>query len=138
MKRLLLALVFAFAASSVSAEEPEKKKEDGQNVTISPVALPIVVDGKLVNYVFVTIRLELFPLVNSSKLRDKEPYFRDALVRVGHRTPLTLAGDYTKIDEVRLKAVMMREAIAIAGPGSIKSVVLVSQAPKTLRVPVPR
>jgi hypothetical protein len=135
MKRLATALALALFAVPALAAEEGKKKEDGQNVSISPVGLPIVVDGKVVNYVFVTIRLDLAPLVNSTKLREKEPYFRDALVRAGHRTPFTLRSDLTKVDEAKLKAVMMQEATAIAGPGAVRAVVLVSQAPKTMRVP---
>jgi len=133
MKRLALALTLSLLAAPALGEE--KKKEDGNNISISPVALPIVVDGRLVNYVFVTIRLDLAPLANSTKLREKEPYFRDALVRAAHRTPFTLRSDLTKIDEPRLKAVMMQEATAIAGPGVVRAVVIVSQAPKTMRVP---
>jgi hypothetical protein len=137
MKSLLLALAILLSASSAVAAE-KKKEEVGQNVSISPVSLPIVVDGKLVNYVFVTVRLELAANANASKLREKEPYFRDALVRAGHRTPFTLLTDLTKIDEAKLKAAMMREAVAIAGPGAVRSVTLVHQAPKSLRVPTYR
>src|SRR5436190_17401490 len=114
MKRLLVALALALFATPALAAEG-KKEEGGQNVTLSPVALPIVVDGRLVNYVFVTLRLDLAPLANTSKLREKEPYFRDAIVRAAHRTPFTLPSDLTRIDEVRLKAAMLREATAIAG-----------------------
>jgi hypothetical protein len=135
MKRLLLALAVLLSASSALADEKKKKEEVGQNVSISPVSLPIVVDGKLINYIFVTVRLDLAPNANASKLREKEPYFRDALVRAGHRTPFTLPSDLTKIDEAKLKAAMMREATAIAGPGAVRSVTLINQAPKSLRVP---
>ena len=138
MKRLLIALAMLASFSSSAFAEEKKKEEAGQNVWISPVALPVVVDGKLVNYVFVTVRLDLAPMVNASKLREKEPYFRDALVRAGHRTPFTLLSDLTKVDEVKLKAAMMREATAIAGPGAVRSVTLINQAPKTLRVPTYR
>ncbi|MBP9755264.1 MAG: hypothetical protein KBD40_09720, partial [Phenylobacterium sp.] len=63
--------------------------------------------------------------------RTREPYFRDALVRAGHRSPyFTLATDYTKIDEARLKAVLLREAIAIGGAKEVKGVTLLSQSPK--------
>lgn len=133
MKRILIAALLALTASAAAAEEGNKKEEGGQNVTLSPVALPIVVDGRLVNYVFVTLRLDLAPLANVSKLREKEPYFRDALVRAAHRTPFTLPSDLTKIDEARLKATVMRDAATIAGPGAVRAVVIVSQAPKTLR-----
>lgn len=133
MKRILIAALLALTASAAAAEEGNKREEGGQNVTLSPVALPIVVDGRLVNYVFVTLRLDLAPLANVSKLREKEPYFRDALVRAAHRTPFTLPSDLTKIDEARLKATVMRDAATIAGPGAVRAVVIVSQAPKTLR-----
>ena len=49
--------------------------------------MPIVVDGQLVNYVFVYVRLNLTSGANATRLREKEPFFRDALVRAGHRTP---------------------------------------------------
>jgi flagellar basal body-associated protein FliL len=135
MKRpaLVAAALLAFAASPALGEDA-KKADNTQAVTISPVALPIVVNGRLVNYVFVTVRLDLSGSANAIKLRDKEPYFRDALVRVGHRTPFTLLSDLTKIDEAKLQTAMLREANAIAGAGSVRGVTVVSQAPKSMRV----
>ena len=138
MKRALilagLALAAAPSIAGAAGGGAEKKTEAGQFVGVSPVAVPVVVSGKVVNYVFVTVRIELSPSANAPKLREKEPFFRDALVRASHRTPFTLASDYTRIDEAKLKAAMMREAQAIAGPGQVRSIVLVSQQPKSLRV----
>jgi len=94
------------------------------------VALPIVVDGKLINYVFVSVRVVLTTSANTAKLREREPYFRDALVRAGHRTPFTNSKDYMSVDVPRLQATMMREAVAIAGPKDIKAITITSQAPK--------
>ncbi len=139
MRRLFLAALLLAAAGSAQAAgggEPKDKKV-GQYIDISPVALPIVADGKLVNYVFVQARIALPPLADSSKLREKEPYFRDALVRAAHRTPFTRADDYTKIDEAKLKAALKREAVAIAGAKNIGSITILSQTPKQ-RTNVPR
>jgi hypothetical protein len=134
-----LSLTLALASSSAFASDVPKSKseESGQYVAVSPVGLPVVAGGKVVNYIFVTVRIDLSPSANAAKLREREPYFRDALVRAGNRTPFTLASDYTKIDEARLVASMTRDAIAIAGPGAVRSVKVVSQAPKSLRVPKP-
>jgi hypothetical protein len=134
MKRFLPALALALFAGAAFAEG---KKDDagGQNIMVSPVALPIVFEGRLVNYVFVTVRLDLAPLSNTVKLRDKEPYVRDALVRAAHRDPFTLKRDLTKVDEVKLKAFLMRESTVLMGPGVVRGVVIVNQAPKSLRVP---
>ena len=45
--------------------------------------MPIVVDGQLVNYVFVYVRINLKSGADVTKMREKEPFFRDALVRDG-------------------------------------------------------
>src|SRR5579871_5458702 len=134
MRRLispLLALVFAAAlAGPLAAESVD------QSVELSTVALPVVQDGELVNYVFVSAKLVLTPRADAMALRDKEPFFRDALVRAGHRTPFVRPGDYNHLDDPMLKAALYREATAIAGPGKIAGVAILSETPEHHR-PVP-
>lgn len=134
---LLLSLLAAVPGAARAAEGKAKTEEGGQSVTLSPVALPIVVDGKLVNYVFVSLRLDLAASANAARLREKEPYFRDALIRAAHRAPFTAPGDPTKLDEPRLKATMLREARSITGNGDVRAVTILNQAPKSLHVRVP-
>ena len=115
----VLATVLTAGPAGVRAEE--KKAAPSPTVLMSPAAMPIVVDGRLVNYVFVTIRLSLSPNADSVKMRAMEPYFRDALVRAGHRTPFVRPDNYTILDDDKLKATLLREANAIAGPGMVVS-----------------
>lgn len=135
-RRIGLALAFAAALSASSspllaAEEKKEGKGDvGQYVDLQTVGLPIVSKGQLVNYVFVYVRINLNSSANVSKLREKEPFFRDALVRAAHRTPFTLESDLSKIDAPRLVAALTREATIITGPGQIRSVVVTSQEPR--------
>src|SRR5271163_4304522 len=120
-RRLLLAaLPLAFFAGAASAADP--KPATGQNVDLAPVAMPIIVGGRLINYVFVYIRVDLTPSADAIHLRDKEPFFRDALVRLGHRTPFIVPTDYTKLDEPRLKAAFFQVASTIAGPGMVAGI----------------
>lgn len=107
-----------------------KKGDVGQYVDLQPVGLPIVYERQVVNYVFVYIRINLTSGANASKLREKEPFFRDALVRLGHRTPFTLDSDLSKIDDARLTAALKQEVVRITGPGQVLSVVVTSQAPR--------
>lgn len=138
MRRLALIASLAVLASPAWASAPPKGKAvAGQYVDLAPVGLPIVGQGRLVNYAFVYVRLELSPSADPVRLRAKEPYFRDALVRLGHRTPLNRSDDYMRIDEARLRSALMREISAIAGPGAIRSVVVTSQTPRR-RVTGPR
>ena len=97
---------------------------------MQPVALPIVVQGRLVNYVFVYVRVNLKNGVDVSKMRDKEPMLRDALVRDGHRTPFVVPTDWKRVDEARLVAAMTRDATAITGPGVVNSVLVTAQNPQ--------
>ena len=130
----VLSLALLASATPLTAAEEKEKKEGkgdvGQYVDLQTVGLPIVSKGQLVNYVFVYVRINLSNSANVSKLREKEPFFRDALVRAAHRTPFTLPSDLSKIDAPRLVAALTREASAIAGPGQIRSVVVTSQEPR--------
>jgi len=131
VRSLLIALALAIALPAVAAEKAgEDKPATGQYVDISPVALPIVYEGRLINYVFVYLRLNLAPNADAIALREKEPYFRDALVRMAHRTPFTRPDSFTTIDEARLKSSLAAAAAQIAGPKKITGVVITSQSPK--------
>jgi hypothetical protein len=135
LRRAFLAcLAIAAAAQSGAAGAAEA----GQFVDLSPVAMPIVVNGRLINYVFIYVRIDMTPSADMQRMRDKEPYFRDALVRLGHRTPFTLATDYTRLDEPRLKAALYQAAAAIAGPGMVAGVELMSGGGPLRRTGLPK
>lgn len=140
IKTLTLLLLLAAATPALADEKKESKEpkdpNNGQYVNVSPVAAPIVLHGQLINYIFVTVRLDLFPGVDTSRLRDKEPYFRDALVRAAHRTPFVKPGDYTHVNEPMLKAVMLAEGTRIAGPHTLSAVeILTAQPQKVMGLP---
>jgi hypothetical protein len=143
LRRLLIAalplmmLVGPATAADKSKDKEKAPKEAGQYVDLQPVALPIVVNGQLLNYVFVNVRINLTAAADAAKLRAHEPFFRDALVRAGHRTPFVVPTDYQKVDEAKLTASLTRDAAVITGPGMIHSVVVTSQAPQR-RVASPR
>lgn len=124
---ILPALLFGGAAK---AGEEKPKAVAGQYVDLQPVAMPIVVDGQLVNYVFVYVRVNLKSGADVIKIREKEPFFRDALVRDAHRTPFIVPGEWRKVDEAKLVAAMTRDAVAITGPGVVASVAVTSQSPQ--------
>lgn len=137
-RAVFTALPLLAAAPAMASEEKKPEKADiGQYVDLASVALPIVVSGQLVNYVFVSVRVVLTSSANPAKLRTREPFFRDALVKAAHRTPFTNDADYTTIDLPRLQAAMLREAIAIGGRENVKAITILSQTPK-LRAGLPK
>lgn len=130
------AFIIALAAIAAPARAAEKAAQPGQYVDISPVAAPILADGRLVNYVFVTMRVQLTASADAAVWRAKEPYFRDALTRLCNRVSLTGPNDYVTVDAERLVALFTKEAAAIAGK-NLKAVTLTSQTPKQ-RLGLPR
>lgn len=137
-RQLLAAVPLALAATAAQAAGGGEEGKAEPYVNLSPIALPVAVNGKLINYVFVQLRLHLAHGADGAKMRAKEPWFRDAIVRAGHRTPFTVPTDYTRIDERRLTAVLLAQAKAIGGAGSFTRAELVSQTPKQRsRLPTP-
>lgn len=127
-----LAVLLLAPAAAARAAEPAAAPPD-QSVTLAAVALPLVFDGQVVNYVFVTAKLLLTPGADASALRDKEPFFRDALVRAAHRSPFVRPGDYNHLDDAKLKAALFRAATIIAGPGKIQGVAVLNETPQHRR-----
>jgi len=135
---LILAVSTVLPSSALANDKKEgKEKENLQYVQVSSVALPVIVKGVVINYIFVSVRIDLTPSANSIKAREKEPYFRDAIVRAAYRSPFVKPGDYTHIDEAKLIASLTRDAQVITGPGVVKSVSIVSQQPKSYQVSAP-
>lgn len=136
---LTAALAVLLLAGPAAAGEKAKgePKPDTQKVDISSVALPVIWRGKLVNYIFVQLRVDLTPRADPTKLRDKEPYLRDALVRLGHARPLYKDWDFVELDTPALDRAFLPEAVRILGPGQVKGLTVVSQTPK-VRSGLPR
>ena len=130
MRPAVVALALALLGSAAlgpaarGAEEPPKS---APTVAMEAVALPIIVDGQLINYVFCSIRLDLAANADGSKVRAKEQFFRDDLVRAGHRTPYTRLDDYTHIDEAKVRAEIMRFAPTVVGPGVVRTITITRQ-----------
>ncbi|MDP2764937.1 MAG: hypothetical protein Q8O54_08885, partial [Brevundimonas sp.] len=118
------------AASAATAAEDAPAGGQGLSLSIPGVGLPIITDGRLRNYVFVSLRLHLAGSATPESMRPKEAFLRDALVRAGHRRPFVVADDWTRIDTAALSASLMQSAATIAGRGSVVRVEIVSQAPR--------
>lgn len=130
MNRRALILAVAGAAlsgpalASPSAETPAQPA----SFNLTGVGLPIIVGGRVRNYIFVVLKLHLGQGHALDAVRAKEPYLRDALVRAGHRTPFVLADDWNQVDPEALSASLIRSADALIGKGAIARVEVVSQA----------
>jgi hypothetical protein len=142
-RALLLAPLALLAATPAFARGHGKKKEGEAEAAPDPViklqsmALPVIVDGRLVNYVFLQSSITLKPGVLVTVFEGKEPILRDAIVREAHTKPFTRPDSYAALDEVRLKASILRETNALIGPGKVATVTIIKQTPRNF-IPPPK
>jgi hypothetical protein len=110
----------------------------GNSLYLSTVGVPIISGSRLVNYVLVRLSLTLRPGTDVSHLSEKEPYFREALVRLGYHTRLNPPDTLNRVDTALVSAKMLPLCQAIAGPGVVTGVEIKYQEPeKWLAAPSP-
>jgi hypothetical protein len=130
MLRILVAVLCLALPSAALAAGGGKKQALEPHVDLAAMGLPVVVDGRAVNYVFVQVRLNVAPGQDTAKLRAQEPFYRDAIVRAAHRQPFVKGDDWTVLDEARLKAVALAEARRISGAKAFAGVEVIGSAPR--------
>jgi hypothetical protein len=128
MRRLIASAVLT-AALATSAHASEEPPRSDPTLLMSPAPLPVTRDGRLVNYIFVTLRIVCRRDTDMVKVRPKEPFFRDALIRAAARSSLAQA-DGVHVDQAKLKAAVLRDAPAIVGPGVVIDVRLMKEQPQ--------
>ncbi len=124
----LLCGLLLFATPALAGDEA--KDAGDPSVKLASVGIPVFEGHQVVNYLFLSIKINLTPKADQTKLRDMEPYFRDVLVRAAHKTSFAQADRNDRLDEPRFKSAMMVEFTKVAGPGKIESVEIISQSPK--------
>ena len=129
-----VALSGPIVAASSSARASEKKKAEGEppvdhSVNLSPIGLPVIVDGRIRNYVFITLKLHLGEEATAEAIRAKQPFLKDALVRTGHTAPFTMPDDWATLSENKINAAMMAIAEVVA-PHSVTACEVLTQVPR--------
>lgn len=125
-----LTLALALALGTPAWAAGEGGAPTTQKVEFGSLPLPMIIDGRLVNYVFVVLRLTMRPGADATRVKQREPYVRDSLLRVAHAQPFVVAGDATRIDERRLVALVSAEADRLIGRGLVAKVEVASRTPQ--------
>jgi len=90
------------------------------------LAVPVVRNGQLVNYLFVSIRIEIAPGVDLWRTREKAQFVRDALVRAAHSNQLADANDPNLLDQAHAIAVFRATAQQVLGDQAVGRVSIIS------------
>ncbi|CAN5203264.1 hypothetical protein BH10PSE1_BH10PSE1_27910 [soil metagenome] len=117
-------------ASSALASDKKEPTEGAATVNIAGVGLPVITDGRLRNYVFVTVKLTLGDGATIEQMHAKDPFFRDALVRASHRVPFTVPNNWVRLNENAINAAVMAIADVVCGHGAVVKSEVLMQSPR--------
>lgn len=93
--------------------------EETRLVDLPIVVAPLVVDGELVNYAFVSMQLEVAPGHDPWRVREQAAYLRDAMLRAAHRRPVNPPDDPGAVDPETAARVWIAAAEQVLGEGAV-------------------
>lgn len=122
-------------SGALASGPPAKAKEGGEqgetatstrSMDAPYLAVPVIRDGQLANYLFVSIRIEITDRVDLWATREKAHFLRDALVRVSHSADLANREDVNVLDEARAIAAYRAAAIETLGERAVGPITIVA------------
>jgi hypothetical protein len=121
----LLAAPFAFSAAP-GKDDKKAAEVDVRTIEQANVITPVVRNGRLVNYLFVTVKVELAQGGDVFKLKERAHFLRDSLIRASHRSALADPADPSKLNAAAAQAAFHAAAVEALGPKAVKAVTIVS------------
>lgn len=127
-------LLAGLANAAGPAKEKAKSEEGAESEALSSrsmdapyLAVPVVRDGVLVNYLFVSIRVEITQGVDLWQTRERAHFLRDALVRASHaHADLVDPQNNNALNEARAIQVYRAAAIQALGQQAVGAVTIVA------------
>lgn len=116
----------AFASEAQKGHDNQTDPGAARSMDAPYLAVPVVRNGQLVNYLFVSIRIEIQPGVDLWRTRERAQFVRDALVRAAHANQLADANDPNLLDQAHAIAVFRNAAMSVLGPQTVGRVIIVS------------
>ena len=125
LKKIGASVIFMAMASSLyvatitpqahAAGASDDEKEANRAVEMNAIVFPVIIDDRLVNYLFINSRLIVADGKNTWKFRAKAHVIRDALLRAVHRTSVHLEGYPGRLDQALAEEVCVKAANEIMG-----------------------
>ena len=131
---LLVCLSSATAAwASGGKTPPEHGKPEGAaereigapndpNVDMPGLVSPVIVDGELHRYVYLSLKLKLSDAGQRSMILEKIPYLQDAFLREVHAASIAFNNDPSIVDEAGVQKRLMHVCEGVVGVGPVKQI----------------
>jgi hypothetical protein len=128
---LLAGLANASGGGGHGKEKEKAEAEEGdagssRSMDAPYLAVPVVREGHLVNYLFVSLRIEIGQGVDLWRTRERAHFLRDALVRASHANDLADPNDNNVLNEARALQVYRAAAIQVLGERAVSGISIVA------------
>jgi hypothetical protein len=114
------------AAKAKEKGEAEGESHSSRSMDAPYLAVPVVREGVLVNYLFVSIRIEISNGVDLWQTRERAHFLRDALVRASHAYDLVDPEDANALNETRALEVYRAAATQALGERAVGPITIVA------------
>ena len=112
---MALGLSGAAQASSDKSSAKEEEKEINKSVEMSAIVFPVIIEGRLENYLFANARIVVADGKNTWKYREKAHFVRDAILRATHKVSVHLDSDPSRLDLAKAEKVCLEAANEAVG-----------------------
>ena len=128
--RIVAGLILGLSISGVAFASSAPKKKSPSTVSTPAIpsvhmpmlVAPVIIDGQLAHYAYLSVTLILPDDSNKLMLLDKIPYIQDAFLREVHGLPIILGNDPNVLDDEGLGSRLLSLCEGIVGPGIVKKV----------------
>jgi hypothetical protein len=96
-----------------NGEEADKTNVDPLTFELTGVTLPVVNNTALVSYLFCAVVIQVRDTATTFYFRENQYLLRDAIVRIGSRSPIPLGPTPRSFDRVAVTRVVLRAVAAI-------------------------
>lgn len=127
VRRAIAAAMIAstmLAGHSAAFAQPSapQEAESARTMDAPYIAVPVVRDGRLVNYLFVSVRVDIANGVDLWRTRERAHFLRDALVRAAHATPLADPQHDDRLNQAAAIAAFRTAAAQALGPRAVRNI----------------
>jgi hypothetical protein len=112
--------------AKAKGEEEAADATSARSMDAPYLAVPVVREGQLVNYLFVSLRIEIAQGVDLWRTREQAHFLRDALVRASHANDLADPEDNNALNEARAIEIYRAAAIQALGERAVAGVSVVA------------
>lgn len=123
---MLASIMLAGVKASAQPASDAASAETARSMEAAYIAVPVVRQGILVNYLFVTLRVDIAPGVDLWRTREKAHFLRDALVRVAHSTSLADPSRDDQLNTQLAQATFRRAAEQTLGANAVRDLTILS------------